>query len=709
MSRKTLILCLSAIGGLLICIGIAIFYLYSGVEREDDRQSVEGPAVFDAVPSDASMVAYGTVAGLGVLDTEAFDGLKRRKLSVSLHYSGSFYALYVVDVRKGDDAAVEAACKYLRSEGFECMKEKGLLLFSKSSSVLMSALRHLTEEVSIKDTHGFMTAFESVPGDKVIVISGAHARQLLSEAFTSAVSNHSTFITKVADWYALRVDDTLPLGFDGNVIFDGEQEEFMTCLKNCLPGVSTVAECLPSYTMFAISLPIRNHASFRKAYESFADSRGKLNAMLIKQKALKKEMSISPFDFFDRLNVSELATASFLVGDKLEKINLIRIENKDAELIFKDPQIKSMRGYVPAVHEWKYASYVSSIYGNMFRLKDESCCTYVNGWLVIGSRTAIEEYVSKGALHYTLKEYASHAGVKDLLSAKPSLVVAYFSMTAQKESLKNYLSEGFLEGVNRYTGESQYCPSVMYISKDDKNVTVSAAVHSLNLSRTKAPLYDRDNTVVIPEGPFKVVNSHTGLINTFYQNKQMAICLRDENGKDLWGVPFGKPICGTAGNVDVFQNGKLQIIFGAESKFYVIDRLGRYVKGYPVDLQKDILIGPEVYEFAADGKYSMMVLHKDNTIERYTLQGKKDPSWQTISLTDETIKGLPVLLEVGEGKFWVVRTSLQTLIYPFNGGRPLNEYTGDKMIMPDSEITVVKDKQVEVTSYDGKTRTITLK
>ena len=111
MSRKSLILCLSAIGGLLICIGIAIFYLYSGVERVDEDKSVEGPAVFDAIPSDASMVAYGTVSGLGLFDNEAFDGLKRRRMSVSLHYSGSFHALYVVDVRRADADDVLAASK----------------------------------------------------------------------------------------------------------------------------------------------------------------------------------------------------------------------------------------------------------------------------------------------------------------------------------------------------------------------------------------------------------------------------------------------------------------------------------------------------------------------------------------------------------------------------------------------------------------------
>ena len=199
------------------------------------------------------------------------------------------------------------------------------------------------------------------------------------------------------------------------------------------------------------------------------------------------------------------------------------------------------------------------------------------------------------------------------------------------------------------------------------------------------------------------------MINTFYQNKQMSICLRDENGKDLWGVPFDKPICGAAGNVDVFQNGKLQIVFGAGSRLYVIDRLGRYVKGYPVDLGKEILIGPQVYDFSGSGQYSLMVLHGDNTLEMYTLKGKKVSSWKTVAPQGQTIKCLPELLEAGEGRYWIVRTSLQTLIYPSDGGQPLTDFTGDKMAMPDSEIILTEDMNVQLMCYDGKVRTIKLK
>ena len=167
-------------------------------------------------------------------------------------------------------------------------------------------------------------------------------------------------------------------------------------------------------------------------------------------------------------------------------------------------------------------------------------------------------------------------------------------------------------------------------------------------------------------------------------------------------------MCGAAGNVDYYANGKLQIIFGAGSDIYIIDRLGRFVPGFPVSLGKEILLGPDVYDFNGSRAYNIMVLHKDNTIEMYNLKGQQPAGWKTIGAA-ETIKGLPERIDVGGNTFWVVRTSIRTLIFPFLGGDPLTTFEGQKMILPSSAVRVVDEKSVEVECYDGHLRTVTLK
>ena len=83
-------------------------------------------------------------------------------------------------------------------------------------------------------------------------------------------------------------------------------------------------------------------------------------------------------------------------------------------------------------------------------------------------------------------------------------------------------------------------------------------------------------------------------------------------------------------------------------------------------------------------------------------------SWLGIT-SSEIIRGLPERIIVGGNTFWVVRTSVQTLIYPFSGGQPLNVAEGDKMALPDSEVKVVDGSAVELQCYDGKARVVKLK
>ena len=286
-------------------------------------------------------------------------------------------------------------------------------------------------------------------------------------------------------------------------------------------------------------------------------------------------------------------------------------------------------------------------------------------------------------------------------------LLTYLSVSSAVSSPEKMFRNSFLSLASGFTKDADLVPLVLTVGTSKDRSSFHVELNSLKLRKTKAPAYDRDTTVVIPQGPFKVKNSGTGKTNFFYQQDNLYLCLKEEGGKGLWGIPFDKKICGTACNVDYYANGKIQFLFGAGSRIYLIDRLGRFVKGFPVDLGKEILIGPDVYDFNSTNKYNIMVLHKDKTIEMYNLKGQKPSSWKGIK-SEETIKSLPERLILGDKPCWVVRTSIRTMIYPFNGGEALTREKGDKMIRPDSKVRVIDDNTVEFECYDGKTRKLVL-
>ena len=229
---------------------------------------------------------------------------------------------------------------------------------------------------------------------------------------------------------------------------------------------------------------------------------------------------------------------------------------------------------------------------------------------------------------------------------------------------------------------------------------IQLSTHTIKSS--KVQVMERDTTVTVPAGPFPVQNYYTGKTNTLYQNKSLSICLNDENGKGVWGIPFKEPLCGRVQNIDFYKNGKIQFLFAASDKLYLLDRLGHWVGGFPVKLPKPVLLGPDVYDFTGAGGYTVMILHKDNSLERYNLHGQKPEGWKGIR-APETVKNLPELIQVGGKNYWVVRTSVRTLVYPFAGGEPLVKEEGNKMLHPDAQLKITS-KGISGECYDGRTR-----
>jgi hypothetical protein len=747
MSRKSLILCLAVLAIMILGVGVAVVFLYSGTSDGKARSGDSVPdqeryLLLPAVPADAVLVACmsdvedacaGVLSGFpfpaALADTISkggFRSLASSGMAVSMHYSGKLQTLYVFDAGKASPEPSEDALALMNlarrnglhasyadcdgiTDGSRSVSRRSLVIASKSEALVKSSVRHLEKSISVMDASGFPAASSAVSGPDLIFFSNPSAKMLMTEMFTRRYAAHHPFISSFAEW---TVADLVKADRSGTylklaAVCEDDPSDFMTVLSKSEPAVSKISKMLPSYTVSAISFPMKKSEPYISAYQTYMDSKQALQSLRRKQRTLESRTGVNPEEFVRRLDVREVARVTFMCGGALDTVNLVRTGRQDT-VIFKGTQNKSFKDYVPSIHAWPFASFFGSVFGSFFELKDESCFTYMDGWIISGSLKAVEEYVEGRALEYDLLEYMADAGQKDMLATGESAMVGYFSFTESSSAHSGIFSKTLMPSLSHIFSDCDYCPAVLSVGKARSGMEVSVQMPRLTMMKTKAPEFERDTVVTVPAGPFKVKNSGTGKMNTFYQNSHGAICLQEEGGKGLWGIPFDGKLCGTAYNIDYYANGKLQIIFGAGRKIYVIDRLGRFVTGFPIDLGKDILIGPDVYDFNGTKAYNIIVLHKDNTIEMYNLKGRKPSSWKTIT-APETIKGLPERIEVGGSTFWVVRTSIQTLIYPFGGGPAITVFKGDQMIRPDSEVRVVEGNSVSVDCYDGKSRTVALK
>lgn len=727
MSRKSLIICLAVIAAMVVGIGVAVAVLYSGTgsSRNDSVAKVSDDSrylLLPAVPSDVVMLCCFSDADEALDDIYGGStfpaalkesGVRLGRMTVSLHFSGKLSALYVIDMgRASGQPSIEAETVMDAARGcgmcveyLDCsttgsefsIANRSIVVASASEGLVKSSLRHIQKAVSVLEAPGFADAAEYAASETCVFIPNEVSPKILSSVFSGKYNSWSRFAPKLSDWTVLDAGKSDGMiSFYGRMTTDGDLSDFITLFERSGAASSKLSSVLPSNTLSAASVPFRNVAEYISEYQMFLDARQSLQTRRSTIDQLEKKAGVSPVAFFTRIETKEAATASFLVDGKLERVNLIRAAKPD-----------TLKNYAAGQHPYKYSSFASSVFGSLFEIPDESSFTYVDGWIISGSPKAVDMFATDKAAKYTLKEYMVNAGLEDLFSAGQASFMAYLSLTEDRGALGEIFRTPVLNTMLSLVQGSDY--SGVFVSAGQPKLphAVSMSLFHKEIKKSK-PVAQREVTVTVSKGPFKVKNSGTGKMNLFYQQDNMYLCLKEEGGKGLWGVPFSEPICGKASTIDYYANGKLQILFGAGTRLHLIDRLGRFVSGFPVDLGKEILLGPDVYDFNGSRRYNVMVLHKDNTIEMYNLKGQKPASWAGIR-PSETIRDLPERIIVGGNTFWVVRTSVQTLIYPFGGGQPLTSFEGEQMALPDSEVKVIDGSAVELQCYDGRSRTVKLK
>ena len=702
MNKRLTIIAVVAIALMLAGIAWAVIRLYGNDTPKQQAESTEYP-LLRAVPADAAAVFCfdGTAKARGLLadstgvlraflapdDPTLTDFLSMAgegRMLVSLHNSGSLVPLVAAEVLSADSTLLAPYEALAEKAGLKTAYQDGLLLASRSETLLNSARRHLDEGVCILEAPGLSELTGRIGGAAVAFLSARQTPKILQSWSTARIRRHSDFVRTLADWTAFELvtADEKHVVLKGTSALPEKGTSFLTALRGFKMPVASFGDALPYYADYAISIPVGDVSSYLERYRAFQDAKGKLNPY---NKALKDKAGreMAPEQWALHYGIKEVVRASYQQDGIREDIILVR-SSRD----------------IPAGSN-PYRGNVATLFGGLFDVVDTVCVSLPGHWTVMGSAAAAGPFVDKKFLDYPLRERLSDAGL-----SMPAGIVAYASVTDFPSVLTDLFSQAPAGALGTYVAGSAYAPALAGIDLASGEPDIRVSLDKRALKGNKVQVLERDTTVVIPTGPFPVLNSATGKTNSFYQNANMYLCLNDENGKGVWGVPFKTPLCGYVESIDYYANGKTQFLFASASGLYLIDRLGRFVGGFPVDLGKPVLLGPQVYDFTGAHGYTVMVLHKDNTLEMYNLHGQKPASWKGIE-APETVKSLPELLEVKGKKYWVVRTSIRTLVYGFDGGDPLTRDEGGKMIRPDSQVTPAS-RGITVDCYDGKTRDIKL-
>ena len=750
MNRKTLIICIVALvvlAGLAVA-GISALYRDDSGKNTDTGVAISDYSLLPAVPSDAAMLlctsslsesvalltdttkvfgAFLTDSGkrgfsdfISSVSKDIPETLKEEQTVISLHYSGELTPLMLVtapadtteDVLKmlalADSSSLASA--YLGSDALmslpgskDNLSKGGLILVSSSQTLITASHRHMEGDMSVLDKTGFPQIAAKMGGRSAVMLSNDYAGKLFTSHVSRAYSQYSTFFKNLSDWAGFTIAGVSPetASLKGALSASSDPTYFANVLSSIPAGESRFADIMPSSTVFAVSVPTPSVTDYLDTYKNFLDAHAKLDKYRRDNASLRDTLSITPEQFVIRLDTKEVVKATVRIDNSTEGVVALRMGKADPAILFKGTGLSSMKEYKGEVLPFLYSDFISTEFGGLFSPSQGMQYFAVNGqWLITGSYRAVSFVADPDR---TLSSELSDAGLSSKLPSRNTGPVCFFSISEYPPLVDEVFRPSLSVPMRQTLAGVTHEVFLMSLSGAEASITIDRAT----VIKSKGPVIDRDTVVVVPTGPFKVHNSGTGRTNLFSQSANNTLTLKEEDGKGIWGIPFSSPICGAVETIDYYGNDRNQFLFAAGSKLYLIDRLGRFVNGFPAELGKDVLLGPAVYDFTGAHGYTALVLHKDNTIGMYNLHGQMREGWMGIT-ADETIKTLPELLEIKGTRYWVVRTSIRTLVFPFMGGEALTKGEGSKMIRNDSEITPKENGTISAICVDGKERSFKL-
>lgn len=170
------------------------------------------------------------------------------------------------------------------------------------------------------------------------------------------------------------------------------------------------------------------------------------------------------------------------------------------------------------------------------------------------------------------------------------------------------------------------------------NASHAKQENTIQLNTNALWAFNADTTIQSPVYVFK--NHLSGENELCFQDIAHQFYLLNSTGSILWHKKLNESLRSKVYTVDIFKNGKLQLLFNTDNYIHLLDRNGNYVQGYPVKVPAKITSPLTVLDYDKTKDYRLFIACEDKKIYNYSIYGIKAEGF--IPLKTEAIVTLPV-------------------------------------------------------------------
>lgn len=277
-------------------------------------------------------------------------------------------------------------------------------------------------------------------------------------------------------------------------------------------------------------------------------------------------------------------------------------------------------------------------------------------YVFTNSKETLQNIIANYQNKTTYSERYYYQSIKDYLTDDASLLTV-----VNPTSLKQILSHNLQENLSLKIAD--YRASAIQFVYDTNFAHVNTVIKKSRAKARENSVTERYNIKLendLLNNPQLVTNHISKQKEIVIQDLKNNLYLISNTGKVLWKKQLQGEVLGEIKQIDMYKNGRLQLVFATKNRVYVLDRNGKDVAPFPLKFNDAITQPLSVFDYDKKKNYRLLVT-QDKNVLMYDIRGKTVSGF-TFKAAQNTINHQPQHFRLGTKDYITVKTNDQLYI-----------------------------------------------
>ena len=568
----------------------------------------------------------------------------------------------------------------------------GIVAFSYSKILIEESVRQVQGSFSLRNDSAFLQAFGTLGGTVPahVLVNNSRFSELLSSISAPTASWVSSHLS---GWTALdlqlRGNDVNLSGF---VLHSDSSKDFLAIFENGNAPKISVTEIMPASTSNFLVLAFGEFQDFYSRYKSYLGGQNKLPLLEQKLEQISDSCRCNAADAaigwignqaavfsteFHSAQGTQQHYMAFMARDTDDAmINLRQLVSTPAD------SAKWHYQEVP-VFQLAHGNLYEELLPKPFSGFPELYFCQIRDYIVFGATPeSLFRLIRSVNSTNTLADSENFKSFSDQISSRSNLLL-YSAPAKSVEFYKTLSSETGTEWLSRHSDLLQKFQGFIYqlnFYKENMFYNHLYLRHNPEIPQKPDLLWELDLKAPIAGCPYLVKNHYTGNLEILVQDTNHVIHLISPTGRILWSEQLNGPIMGAVQQIDVYKNGKLQMLFNTPTSIYLLDRNGHAVENFPVKLAASATAPLAVADYENTKDYRIFIPLADRSIRLFNASGKFVKGWD--NPTTKAIVRQPVKHIRAGSKDYIFAADTQGAIYLLDRRGNMRHQVSEKIRYP---------------------------